>query len=100
MIRYWQVGAEDFVPHEHVATIREGQTAPPEADMLEWLSGHLDDLQANYSGQWIAVLDNQVVAASGNLPNLLQTLSDEGVECPFVTQIPAGPVVWKTTYAR
>jgi hypothetical protein len=100
MIRYWQVGAEDFVPAEHVARIREGRTVPPEASALEWLSRHLTDLKTRYPGQWIAVVNNQVVAASGNLAGLLQVIRDSGIENPFITEIPAGPLIWTTAYAR
>lgn len=99
MIRYWQVGAKDFVPTEHTARIREGQRLPPEASMLEWLSGNLRELEARYAGQWIAGVGNQVVAASSSLPGLLEQLRDLRIESPFITQIPAGPVIWSTTYA-
>lgn len=99
MIKYWQVGAKDFVPTEHVARIREGQPVPPEAGMLEWLSAHLRELETSYAGQWIAAANNQVVAASDSLSALLEQLSDLGVKSPFVTQIPAGPAIWPTAYA-
>lgn len=100
MIRYWQVGAEDFVPAEHVGRIREGRTIPLEASALEWVSRHLADLKTRYAGQWVAVVDEQVVAASANLPDLLQQLRNAGIEHPFITEIPAGPLVWTTAYAR
>lgn len=100
MIRYWQVGAKDLVPAEQVGRIREGQIVPREASMLEWLSGRLRDLEASYAGQWIAVAENQVVAASNDLSNLLRQVQDLGLESPFITQIPAGPVIWATAYAR
>ena len=100
MIKYWQVGAQDFAPVEHIGRIREGQTVPREANMLEWLSDHLRDLQINYAGQWIAVVHNQVLAASNDLPDLLQQIRSSGIEHPFITQIPARRVIWTTTYAR
>ncbi len=100
MIKYWQVGAEDFLPAEHVGTIRQGQTVPREASALEWLSRHLSDLRAQYVGQWVAIVENQVVAAAANLPDLLQRVRDSGIENPFITEIPAGPIIWTTVYAR
>ena len=99
MIKYWQVGAEDFLPIEHVARIREGRAVPREASALEWLSKHLGDLRVRYGGQWIAVVDNEVVAASGNLADLLQQVRDLGVDRPFVTEIPARALIWATAYA-
>jgi hypothetical protein len=100
MIRYWQVGAEDFLPPEHVGNIQEGRTIPPEANRLEWLSRHLHDLRARYAGEWIAVVGDRVVASSNNFAQLLQQVSDLGEENPFITQIPAGRVIWMTAYAR
>lgn len=100
MIRYWQVGAEDFIPSEHVGRIREGWKVPREVNSLEWLSRHLSDLRARYPGQWIAVVEDEVVAASKNLADLLQQVRDSGVEHPFITEIPTGPVIWTTAYAR
>ena len=99
MLRYWQVGVEDFVPREHVGRIREGRMVPREASALEWLSRHLHDLRAKYAGQWIAVVDNQVVAASTSLPGLLQQVRDSGMENPFITEIPTKPLIWTTAYA-
>lgn len=99
MIRYWQVGAEDFVPAEHVGRIREGRMAPQEARVLEWLSSNLAGIRARYAGQWIAVVNDQVAASSWNLPGLLQQVRDSGIERPLITEIPAGPVIWTTAYA-
>ncbi len=99
MVRYWQVGVEDFVPREHIARIRQSRIVPREASALEWFSRDLHDLRAKYAGQWIAVVDNQVVAASTNLPDLLQQVRDSGIEHPFITEIPAKPLIWTTAYA-
>ena len=100
MIRYWQVGAEKLVPQEQVATIRTGRPAPKEAGELEWGSQHLPELRQAHTGQWIAVVDGAVVASAPTLPQLLQAVEQQGVQRPFVTQIPAGQVTWMTTYAR
>ena len=47
-----------------------------------------------------AVVDGAVVASAPTLPQLLQAVEQQGVQRPFVTQIPAGQVTWMTTYAR
>jgi hypothetical protein len=99
MLRYWQVGAEDFVPTEHVARIREGRTAPQEATSLEWVSRNLADLRARFAGQWIGIANGEVVASAASLPELLARLRAGGVEKPLITEIPAGPIVWHTAYA-
>lgn len=100
LIRYWQVAAEGFVLPERVAEIREGRSIPDEADALEWVSRHLSELQEKYASSWIAIAGNRVVAASTTLSDLLQQLSTLRIDCPFITEVPAEPPVWKTAYAR
>ena len=99
MIRYWQVGAEDFVPTELAGRIREAQIVPHEADALEWFSAHLRELEATYAGQWIAVVDDQVIASASDLSHLLEQVHRAGVHDPLITEIPSSPVVWTTAYA-
>lgn len=99
MIKYWQVGAEDFVPPERVGTIQTGP-APAEANSLEWVSHHLAQLRQQYSGQWIAVVGEEVVASAPTLPQLLGHVAELGIDRPFITEIPVGPITWITTYAR
>ncbi len=98
-IKYWQIGAEDFVRPEQVAALREGSSEPPEADALEWVSKNLPDLRNQYPGKWVAVVDNWVACSADDLPSLMRQLSEEGVERPFITQIPTHEIVWTTTYA-
>lgn len=100
IIRYWQVVGEGFVSPEHVGRIQIGRQAPEEAPALEWVSRNLADLTARYAGQWVAVAGNGVIASAPTLPDLLRQAHALGVEGPFVTQIPTGPVVWTTAYAR
>lgn len=100
MIRYWQIGAEDFVPVERIARIRESQTVPAEASALEWLSGHLREVKADYADRWIAIIDNEVVTDAESLPALLQKVHDARIENPFVTFIPAEPIIWSTAYGQ
>jgi hypothetical protein len=45
------------------------------------------------------VVDNEVVAASGSLADLMQQVRDLDIDRPFVTEIPARPLIWATAYA-
>src|SRR6266508_4652517 len=47
-IKYWQLGAEDFMPPEHVARVRSEKMPPPDADKLEWVSSQLGTLREEY----------------------------------------------------
>lgn len=100
MIRYWQIVAEDFVPREHVARIRQNRTAPPEADALEWVSMHMEQLKARYGGQWVGIAENSVIASSLTLPRLMEALRQAGIDGAFITQIPAESIVWRTAYGK
>jgi hypothetical protein len=97
MVKSWQVVSEGFVSPGEVPFI--GQHAPPEADPLNWVSAHLEELRAQYPGQWIAVVGNQIQAAAPTLPALLALVNAQGIQSPFVTQIPAGDITWNLTYA-
>lgn len=100
MIRYWQLGAEDFLPIERTARIRESQTTPAEASALEWLSGHLREIKSHYADRWIAIVDDEVVADSEDLTSLLQRIHDTKIESPLVTFIPGEPIIWATAYGQ
>ncbi len=98
-IKCWQVGAEKFVPAEYVAKLQGNRTVNSETTALEWTSKQLPELEKEYSGKWIAVVDNHVAAASDNLPDLLQQVQKLAIEHPFITEIPTRPLVWATAYA-
>lgn len=100
MIRYWQLGAEQFVPKEYVSHLRglEAPSAAPTSS-LEWLSKNLAALKTQYSGEWIAVSSGSVMAHAPTLSVLLAALGEVGEDAPFITQIPDASVVWSTTYA-
>jgi Family of unknown function (DUF5678) len=100
MIRYWQVAAEDFVPKEQVATIRENQTVPPDASSLEWLSSRLSEIRGQHANCWIAIKNQTVVASARNLTDLLTSVRDIQIDNPFVTFIPSEPIVWATAYGN
>jgi len=98
MIRAWQVVARDFVTREQAARLRQDRPTPPEVDALDWVSRHLGDLQARYGGQWVGIAQGRVVASATTLQNLMAELERMGARDPFITQIPAGNIVWRTTF--
>ncbi len=97
-IKYWQIGAEDFVPIERAAVLREAQEMNAEATSLEWVSNNLTTLKVRYPGKWIALKGGEVEAAADDLPTLMRIVGEQGIEQPFITQVPAEKVVWTTTY--
>jgi hypothetical protein len=97
MIKYWQIGAEDFVPSEQVAVIRSDRPSPDQGDELDWLSKNLPNVRGRYGGQWVAVYNNEIIAAAPDLPDLIRQIG--GFDRPLITFIPAEPVVWTFTYA-
>ena len=97
MIKYWQVGAEDFVPSEQAAVIRSDRPSPDQGDELDWLSKNLPNVRGRYGGQWVAVYNNEIIAAAHDLPDLIRQIG--GFDRPLITFIPAEPVVWTFTYA-
>jgi hypothetical protein len=98
MIRYWQIGAQDFLPPEQAAFIRTSRSSPGESSPLDWVSKNLEMLCHKYAGKWIAVHDNAVAASASNLPEIIGQIS--GFDRPFITFIPAEPTVWNFTYAH
>ena len=98
MIRYWQVAAEGFVSPEQAAAIRLARQSPEQSDELDWLSKNLDSIRRDYAGRWVAIYENRIVAASDELPNLMNKITQ--FEKPFITFIPADQIVWTFTYAN
>jgi hypothetical protein len=97
-IRYWTIGAQGFVNPEHAAVIRSKRPPLEQTDKLDWLSKNLANIRRQYGGQWVAIYGNQVVAASPNLPDLINQVTE--FDRPLVTFIPQEPVVWTFTYAN
>jgi hypothetical protein len=97
MIKSWQVAAKRFMAPEDVPLLQQAHI--PDADPLNWVSAHLEELRARYQGQWIAVVGAQVRAAAPTLPVLLALVNAQGLQNPFVTQVPAGEITWDTAYA-
>ena len=99
-IKAWQIAAENFIPAERVDEIRQGHVIPDDGDALEWVSANLKQLTSEYAGSWIAIKNNAVVAASTNLQELLGQIEAQSIPNPFLTQVPAGPIIWETAYAN
>jgi len=96
MIRYWQIGAEDFVPPEQASIIRTSRPLPDQGDNMDWLSKNLQTIRQEYGGKWVAVYNERIVASSSTLPDLMNQI--EEYDRPLITLIPAGPVIWTFTY--
>jgi len=97
MIRYWQIGAEDFVPPEQASIIRTSRPLPDQGDNMDWLSKNLQAIRQEYGGKWVAVYNERIVASSSTLPDLMNQI--EEYDRPLITLIPAEPVIWTFTYA-
>ena len=97
MIRYWQIGAEDFVPPEQASIIRTSRHLPDQGDNMDWLSKNLQTIRQEYAGKWVAVYNERIVASSSTLPDLMNQI--EEYDRPLITLIPAEPVIWTFTYA-
>ena len=97
MIRYWQIGAEDFVPPEQVSIIHTSRHLPDQGDNMDWLSKNLQTIRQEYGGKWVAVYNERIVASSSTLPDLMNQI--EEYDRPLITLIPAEPVIWTFTYA-
>lgn len=94
-IKYWQI-LSGFISEEDADVIRANRPSPPEGSKMDWLSENLQSIQERYAGQWIAIGDNENVISAPTLPELLTLIGD--IDTPFVTFIPAEPVVWTFTY--
>jgi len=97
MIKYWQIGAEDLFSPEQAAIIRSNRPSPEQGDELDWLSKNLQNVRGRYGGQWVAVYNNEIVAAAPDLPDLIRQIG--GFDRPLITFMPAEPVAWTFTYA-
>lgn len=98
-IRYWQLGAQDFIPIERVAEIRARRSSPASADRLEFVSKNLEALRADYAGQWVALTDEGVAASADNIVELMRLVAEQSIEEPFITHIPEEQMIWATAYA-
>ena len=98
LIRYWTIGAEDFVNPEHAAVIRSKRPSPRGADKLDWFSNNMTLIRSQYGGQWVGVHGNGIVGAAPSLSDLMNQIS--GYDKPLITYIPAEPVAWTFTYAN
>lgn len=98
MIKYWHIGAEDFMPLEQAAIIRTSRPSLEYSNELDWLSKNLQNIRGEYGGKWVAVYDNRIVATASNLPELMSQITE--LDKPLITFIPTDPVVWTFTYAN
>lgn len=97
MIRYWQIGADNYVPPEQASIIRTSRPLPDQGDNMDWLSKNLQTIRQENGGKWVAVYNKRIVASSSTLPDLMNQI--EEYDRPLITFIPAEPVIWTFTYA-
>jgi hypothetical protein len=97
-IKTWQIGAEDFVTPEQAAEIRANQENMENSNELDWLSMNLDQLRRDYSNQWVAIFNNEVIESASNLNELINLLPENNR--PLITFIPPEPIVWNFAYAN
>lgn len=97
LIRYWQIGAEGLFSPEQAAEIRLTRQSPEQIYELDWLSRNLESIRQEYASQWVAIYENRIVAASSDLPNLMNQINQ--FDKPFVTFIPSDQIVWTFAYA-
>jgi len=94
-LKYWQI-YEGFVSQEHVAIIRSARGSSGQGEKIDWLSKNLQTINEKYSGQWVAIQNDEVVAHSPNLQDLLSKI--DNFDKPLVTFIPKETIVWTFTY--
>jgi hypothetical protein len=91
-VRSWQLAAPE--PDD----LRTRHEPAAGTDHLEWLSEHLDDLEREYAGSWVAILDGAVVASAPTLPELLDASRD--FDRPFITEVVPPPATLKMTFGQ
>jgi hypothetical protein len=101
VLRYWQIGADTFVPPEKAAIIRSTKSSSEQVDNLDWLNKNLDKIRESHSGKWIAIHKNAIVASGPNMPGVLSQLGQlAGIDKPLITYIPEEPILWTFAYAN
>lgn len=101
VLRYWQIGADTFVPPEKAAIIRSTKSSLEQVDNLDWLNKNLDKIRESHSGKWIAIHKNAIVASGPNMPGVLSQLGQlAGIDKPLITYIPEEPILWTFAYAN
>ncbi len=101
VLRYWQIGADTFVPPEKAVIIRSTKSSSEQVDNLDWLNKNLDKIRESHSGKWIAIHKNAIVASGPNMPGVLSQLGQlAGIDKPLITYIPEEPILWTFAYAN
>lgn len=60
---------------------------------MAWLQAHMEELTKLHPGEWLAVDGPELVAHAGDLPDLLRQAVEAGHPNPFITAIPAEPIL-------
>ncbi len=67
---------------------------------LAWIGANWQALTEQYPNCWVVISDGRVVAHSETPDELREEIVRLGIECPFITKVGEGPIVWNTAYAR
>lgn len=66
----------------------EFDSAPVSDLELDWVEAHADELSERFSGDWIAVKGDRVVAHAKNLSDVNKQVEGQGIDDPFFLKIP------------
>jgi Family of unknown function (DUF5678) len=100
-IRTWQHAIQGFTSGADTERVRNRQSARGTAEVsnLDWYTSHLEELRAEYPGEWVAIVDHDVVAHHSTFAGLLE-VSRQLDARPFVVQVPAELRTRKMTFGQ
>jgi len=58
---------------------------------MAWLHDHLQELEEQFAGRWVAIDGPELIAQADDLATVLHLSAQAGHPHPFVTVIPTGP---------
>lgn len=53
---------------------------------LDWFTSHFEELESQYAGQWLAIVDSKVVAHATDVTELWKQISEGGYSRPFLAR--------------
>jgi hypothetical protein len=56
-------------------------------DDMWWVEHHMEEFEA-HQGNWIAVIDQRIIASDPSLDKVIDEVERQGLTEPFVTRIP------------
>ena len=71
-----KIQSDDDLRHKPVSNVE-----------LEWVAANFAELQAKYSGEWIAVMGETLIAHAVELDDVIQSTRQQGIDDPFIDWI-------------